>query len=205
MGIKITEVKQLDKTNLVPEKLKKLFGSEYNQPTQLGKEISNTNFVQRYDHLCLRKERSLMHQEDSLEKLINDIDNEIMKTELSNKQVYLELQKYRYIIAKDKNNGGFAGTKFPKIIKMIGYILILAFSLTDWNLKDVIKDCNDKIGLALTSLMVVLILVVGMFLYKAFTSTIYEDKTSKYHDFLTSYLIINNSDIIGQSFIDDGK
>ena len=146
-----------------------------------------------------------MHQEDSLEKLINDIDNEIMKTELSNKQVYLELQKYRYIIAKDKNNGGFAGTKFPKIIKMIGYILILAFSLTDWNLIDVIKDCNDKIGLALTSLMVVLILVVGMFLYKTFTSTIYEDKTNKYHDFLTSYLIINNSDIIGQSFIDDGK
>ena len=195
----------MDKTNLVPEKLKKLFGSEYNQPTQLGKEISNTNFVQRYDHLCLRKERSFMHQEDSLEKLINDIDNEIMKTELSNKQVYLELQKYRYIIAKDKNNGGFAGTKFPKIIKMIGYILILAFSLTDWNLIDVIKDCNDKIGLALTSLMVVLILVVGMFLYKTFTSTIYEDKTNKYHDFLTSYLIINNSDIIGQSFIDDGK
>lgn len=195
----------MDKTNLVPEKLKKLFGSEYNQSTQLEKEISNTNFVQRYDHLCLRKERSLMHQEDSLEKLINDIDNEIMKTELSNKQVYLELQKYRYIIAKDKNNGGFAGTKFPKIIKMIGYILILAFSLTDWNLIDVIKDCNDKIGLALTSLIVVLILVVGMFLYKTFTSTIYEDKTNKYHDFLTSYLIINNSDIIGQSFIDDGK
>lgn len=180
----------MDKTNLVPEKLKKLFGSEYNQPTQSGKEISNTNFVQRYDHLCLRKERSFMHQEDSLEKLINDIDNEIMKTELSNKQVYLELQKYRYIIAKDKNNGGFAGTKFPKIIKMIGYILILSFSLTDWNLIDVIKDCNDKIGLALTSLMVVLILVVGMFLYKTFTSTIYEDKTNKYHDFLTSYLII---------------
>ena len=195
----------MDKTNLVPEKLKKLFGSEYNQSTQLEKEISNTNFVQRYDHLCLRKERSLMHQEDSLEKLINDIDKELMKTKLSNKQVYLELQKYRYIIAKDKNNGGFAGTKFPKIIKMIGYILILAFSLTDWNLIDVIKDCNDKIGLALTSLMVVLILVVGMFLYKTFTSTRYEDKTNKYHDFLTSYLIINNSDIIGQSFKDDGK
>ena len=195
----------MDKTNLVPEKLKKLFGSEYNQSTQLGKEISNTNFVQRYDHLCLRKERSLMHQEDSLEKLINDIDKELIKTKLNNKEVYLELQKYRYIIAKDKNDGGFVGTKFPQIIKMIGYILILAFSLTDWNLIDVIKDCNDKIGLALTSLMVVLILVVGMFLYKTFTSTIYEDKTNKYHDFLTSYLIINNSDIIDKSFIDDGK
>lgn len=195
----------MDKTNLVPEKLKKLFGSEYNRSTQLGKEISNTNFVQRYDHLCLRKERSLMHQEDSLEKLINDIDNEIMKTKLNNKQVYLELQKYRHIIAKDKNDGGFAGTKFPKIIKMIGSILILAFSLTDWKIIDVIKDCNDKIGLALTRLMIVLILVVGIFLYKTFTSTIYEDNTSKYHDFLTSYLIINNSDIIGKSFIDDGK
>ena len=195
----------MDKTNLVPEKLEKLFGIEYNQPTQLGKEISNANFVQRYDHLCLRKERSLMHQEDSLEKLINDIDNEITKTKLSNKQVYLELQKYRHIIAKDKNDGGFAGTKFPKIIKRIGYILILAFPLTDWNIIDVIKDCNDKIGLALTRLMIVLILVVGRFLYKTFTSTIYEDKTNKYHDFLTSYLIINNSDIIGESFIDDGE
>ena len=200
MGIKIAEVKQLDKTNLVPEKLKKLFGSEYNQPTQLGKEISNTNFVQRYDHLCLRKERSLMHQEDSMEKLINDIDNEIMKTKLSNKQVYLELQKYRYIIAKDKNDGGFAGTIFPSIIKTIGAIILFIFSITDLRIIDTIKYSYCKIGLICTAL-----LLIGAFLYKTFKSTIYEDKTNKYHDFLTSYLIINNSDIIGKSFIDDGK
>ncbi len=202
MGIKITEVKQLDKTNLVPEKLKKLFGSEYNQPTQLGKEISNTNFVQRYDHLCLRKERSLMHQEDSMEKLVNDIDNEIMKTKLSNKQVYLELQKYRYIIAKDKNDGGFAGTNFPSIIKTIGAIILFIFSITDLNIMDILKYSYSKIGLIWTALF---ILGIGGFLYKTFKSTIYEDKTNKYHDFLTSYLIINNSDIIGKSFIDDGK
>ena len=202
MGIKIAEVKQLDKTNLVPEKLKKLFGNEYNQPTQLGKEISNTNFVQRYDHLCLRKERSLMHQEDSLEKLINDIDKEIMKTKLSNKQVYLELQKYRHIIAKDKNDGGFAGTNFPSIIKTIGAIILFIFSITDLNIMDILKYSYSKIGLICTALF---ILGIGGFLYKTFTSTIYEDKTNKYHDFLTSYLIINNSDSIGKSFIDDGK
>ncbi|WP_019138733.1 hypothetical protein [Peptoniphilus timonensis] len=195
----------MDKTNLVPEKLKKLFGSEYNQPTQLGKEISNTNFVQRYDHLCLRKERSLMHQEDSLEKLINDIDKEIMKTKLSVKQVYLELQKYRHIIAKEKNNGGFVGTNFPSIIKTIGAIMIFIFSITDLNIVDALKYSYYKIGLIWTFLLCITILGIGGFLYKAFTSTIYEDKTSKYHDFLTSYLIINNSDIIGQSFIDDGK
>lgn len=195
----------MDKTDLVPEKLKKLFGSEYNQLTQLEKEISNTNFIQRYDHLCLRKERSLMHQEDSLEKLINDIDNEIMKTKLSNKQVYLELQKYRYIIAKDKNDGGFAETKFPKIIKMIGFILILAFSLTDLNLIDVIKDCNAKIGLALTSLMVVLIVEVVGFLYKTFTSTNYEDVTNKYHDFLTNHLIMKNLGDLNKINLDDRK
>lgn len=182
----------MDKTNLVPEKLKKLFGSEYNQPTQLGKEISNTNFVQRYDHLCLRKERSLMHQEDSLEKLINDIDKEIMKTKLSNKQVYLELQKYRHIIAKDKNDGGFAGTNFPSIIKTIGAIILFIFSITDLNIMDILKYSYSKIGLIWTALF---ILGIGGFLYKTFTSTIYEDNTSKYHDFLTSYLIINNSDI----------
>lgn len=202
MGIKIAEVKQLDKTNLVPEKLKKLFGSEYNQPTQLGKEISNTNFVQRYDHLCLRKERSLMHQEDSLKKLINDIDKEIMKTKLSNKQVYLELQKYRHIIAKEKNNGGFVGTNFPSIIKTIGAIMIFIFSIKDFNIIDILKYIYSKIGLIWTALF---ILGIGGFLYKTFTSAIYEDNTSKYHDFLTSYLIINNSDIIGKSFIDDGK
>lgn len=195
----------MDKTNLVPEKLKKLFGSEYNQPTQLGKEISNTNFVQRYDHLCLRKERSLMHQEDSLEKLINDIDNEIMKAKFNNKQVYLELQKYRYIIAKDKNDGGFVGTNFPSIIKTIGAIILFIFSITDLNIIDIIKYSYCKIGLIWTSLLYITILGIGGFLYKTFTSTIYEDKTNKYHDFLTSYLIINNSDSIGKSFIDDGK
>jgi len=195
----------LDKTNLVPEKLKKLFGSEYNQSTQLGKEISNTNFVQRYDHLCLRKERSLMHQEDSLEKLINDIDKELIKTKLNNKEVYLELQKYRYIIAKDKNDGGFVGTNFPSIIKTIGAIILFIFSITDLNIIDTIKYSYCKIGLIWTALLYITILGIGGFLYKTFTSTIYEDKTNKYHDFLTSYLIINNSDSIGKSFIDDGK
>ncbi|HEO0007959.1 MAG: hypothetical protein E6235_08715 [Anaerococcus vaginalis] len=195
----------MDKTNLVPEKLKKLFGSEYNQSTQLGKEISNTNFVQRYDHLCLRKERSLMHQEDSLEKLINDIDKELIKTKLNNKEVYLELQKYRYIIAKDKNDGGFVGTNFPSIIKTIGAIILFIFSITDLNIIDTIKYSYCKIGLIWTALLYITILGIGGFLYKTFTSTIYEDKTNKYHDFLTSYLIINNSDSIGKSFIDDGK
>ena len=195
----------MDKINLVPEKLKKLFGSEYNQSTQLGKEISNTNFVQRYDHLCLRKERSLMHQEDSLEKLINDIDKELIKTKLNNKEVYLELQKYRYIIAKDKNDGGFVGTNFPSIIKTIGAIILFIFSITDLNIIDTIKYSYCKIGLIWTALLYITILGIGGFLYKTFTSTIYEDKTNKYHDFLTSYLIINNSDSIGKSFIDDGK
>ncbi|HFU6938039.1 TPA: hypothetical protein ACGNXR_000546 [Streptococcus agalactiae] len=185
----------MDKTNLVPENLKKLFGSEYNQSTQLRKEISNTNFVQRYDHLCLRKERSLMHQEDSLEKLINDIDKELIKTELNNKEVYLELQKYRYIIAKDKNDGGFVGTNFPSIIKTIGAIILFIFSITDLNIIDTIKYSYCKIGLIWTALLYITILGIGGFLYKTFTSTIYEDNTSKYHDFLTSYLIINNSDI----------
>ena len=195
----------MDKINLVPEKLKKLFGSEYNQSTQLGKEISNTNFVQRYDHLCLRKERSLMHQEDSLEKLINDIDKELIKTKLNNKEVYLELQKYRYIIAKDKNDGGFVGTNFPSIIKTIGAIILFIFSITDLNIIDTIKYSYCKIGLIWTALLYITPLGIGGFLYKTFTSTIYEDKTNKYHDFLTSYLIINNSDSIGKSFIDDGK
>lgn len=195
----------MDKTNLVPEKLKKLFGSEYNQSTQLRKEISNTNFVQRYDHLCLRKERSLMHQEDSLEKLINDIDKELIKTKLNNKEVYLELQKYRYIIAKDKNDGGFVGTNFPSIIKTIGAIILFIFSITDLNIVDTIKYSYCKIGLIWTALLYITILGIGGFLYKTFTSTIYEDKTNKYHDFLTSYLIIDNSDSIGKSFIDDGK
>jgi hypothetical protein len=176
--------KKIDNT---PEELKRLLGGEFNQLTQPGKEESKTNFIQRYMYLCLPDKPRTMHLDDTMDTLIKDIDNEIEKTGYSRKEIYLEIQKYRHIIARNKNYGGFAGSNFPTAITMIGSFLVFFSPLVGLGLKDIIGFA-PKLGIFSFSFLVLVALFVGLF--KTFKSRKYEEMTSKYHDFLISYLII---------------
>lgn len=196
------EVKMNKKIDNTPEELKRLLGGEFNQSTPLDKEESKTNFIQRYMYLCLPDKPRIMHLDDTMDNLIKDIDNEIEKTGYSRKEIYLEIQKYRHIIARNKNYGGFAGSKFVTAIISIGKLInwyIFFFGALP-TIKFIIKSCDyivEKmigwfpiIWTCVDYLIVYSLLALIMYLVKTFTSRKYEEMTSKYHDFLISYLII---------------
>ncbi|MFM9414128.1 hypothetical protein ACKQTC_07085 [Peptococcus simiae] len=169
----------------IPEKLKVLLGCKYNQPTPRLKD--EENLVQKYEHLCLR-DKNIMWQESSLEELLKDIDEEILKTGLSKEALFLEIEKYRHVISREKNYGGFGKSIFPSVVKMIGGLTIFCFSLTSWNIIDIIKWTFDYFGNY--SFSVITIILLAIYLYKVFGSRKYEENMNKYYDFLISYLVM---------------